>query len=250
MKSLAWLILLFLILSCGRSALPSFSELEPILLVQNGDEKFQYWEIEDAPDLWSSEMGYIYAINAYKDSLRDILGDSVLTATIRQRKEEQMRSNIDEIPTGVSNKALIKQGYVGTIRSINYLEAEVLNYQLIRFPLFSHPTEFHGFIAQHDSMNHIRIYFGASDQPFPPKPKPIISHLEKALARGWKLTHHLHNHYEPKLNNYLGIMAPSLADVQYYRSLKQRFGLQKALITNGFTTVVLDSISFGKLNAH
>jgi len=66
----------------------------------------------------------------------------------------------------LSNKELIKQGYVGHIRDINYLEAEVLNYQLNRYPLLSHPTEFHGFIAEQDSLDKVRIYLGASNQQF------------------------------------------------------------------------------------
>jgi hypothetical protein len=178
------------------------------------------------------------------------LGDSVFTAVLQKRSEEQTVLNSDSVPVDLSNKELVKQGYAGDIREINYVEAQILNYQINRFPLLSHPTEFHGFITENDSLNRIRIYFGASDQPFPPKPNIILSHIEEATSKGWSLKYHVHNHYEPKSKNYVGIMAPSLADAQYYKALEKRFGLGEALITNGFTTVVLDSVNFEKFNSH
>lgn len=61
---------------------------------------------------------------------------------------------------------------------------------------------------------------------------------------------HLHNHYEPESNHYIGILAPSLADAQYYKFLAQKFCLQKALITNGFHTVEIKSANFDQFDSH
>jgi hypothetical protein len=250
MKSFYWITFIVFLIGCAEEESISLTKLQPTVLQQDGSEQFQYWEVENK-DFWREQrLGDVPAISEYKDSLAYELGDSVLEATIRQRKEKQSLPNDDEIPADLSNKELVKLGYVGEIREVNYLEAQVLNYQLDRFPLLGHPTEFHGFIAKNDSLNRIRIYFGASDQPWPPKPDVIISHLENALQNGWRLTHHLHNHYEPQSNNYLGIMAPSLADAHYYKAMKERFDLSKALITNGFTTVELDSATFSMFNSH
>lgn len=146
------------------------------------------------------------------------------------------------------NALLVHSGEIGTIRAINHLESQILNYQIEKYPLFSRPTEFHGFIAEKEEK--IRVYFGASDTEWPPHPKIIIEALDKELKNGWKLKYHLHNHYCKKDQNYIGILAPSLADAQYYKMLKERFNVEKTLITNGFHTVVIKNADFTKFESH
>ncbi len=53
-----------------------------------------------------------------------------------------------------------------------------------------------------------------------------------------------------KDNNCIGILAPSLADAQYYKMLKERFKLERALITNGFNTVEIENKDFEKFESH
>lgn len=148
------------------------------------------------------------------------------------------------------NAQLVHSKTLGKIRPINFLEAQLLDYQLNRYPLLSHPTEFHGFILLHDSLNLVRVYFASSDQPWPPKPKVILESIKNDLKHGWTLKYHLHNHYEPKSNNYLGILAPSMTDAQYYLFLSEEYNLGHALITNGFHTVEIQGGEFPKLKLH
>jgi hypothetical protein len=129
------------------------------------------------------------------------------------------------------------------------LETQLLDYQINRYPLLSHPTEFHGFILLHDSLNLVRVYFAASDQPWPPKPNIILEAVKNDLKMGWTFKYHLHNHYEPKSNNYLGILAPSTTDAQYYSFLSEEYNLKKAIITNGFHTVEIQEEEFKKLKS-
>jgi hypothetical protein len=116
--------------------------------------------------------------------------------------------------------------------------------------MFSHPTEFHGFLAKNDQEKKIRVYFASSDTEWPPKPTVIIAALEKEMDRGWRLAGHLHNHYCKKVDDYIGILAPSLADAQYYKYLKEKFNIDKAFITNGFHTVEINKNDFEKLESH
>ena len=60
----------------------------------------------------------------------------------------------------------------------------------------------------------------------------------------------MHNHYEDKETNYIGILAPSLADAQYYKMLSERFNISTALITNGFHTVEIDENQFDQFESH
>ena len=224
----------------------SLKDLVPVVMEQNGNEIFQYWEFENIPLLWGIEPGQAMALKSYRDSLAIVLG----TQSFRQavQKEASQSSFLDTLGLkngDLINARLVHSGSVGKIRPINLLEAEILNYQLTRYPLLSHPTEFQGFILLNDSLNHVRVYFGASDQPWPPKPKIILESIKKDLKRGWNLKYHLHNHYEPKSNNFIGILAPSLADAQFFAFLSEDYALENALITNGFHTVEIkiDEIS-------
>lgn len=80
---------------------------------------------------------------------------------------------------------LVRSAKAGRVRPINELEAQLLEYQLDRYPLLSHPTEFHGFMLIHDSIGKVRCYFGASDQPWPPKPNVILDAIENDLYNGF-----------------------------------------------------------------
>lgn len=228
----------------------SLQNIKPEILGQEGHELFQYWEMKNDPVLWAFQLGEVPALAAYKDTILITLGEAGLMAKLKKEQTQPVLSNNNTPNDSLNNAELVHQGYLGAIRPINFIEAEILNYQLSRFPLFSHPTELHGFIMHHDSLDLVRIYFGASDAPWPPKPKAIIPHLENALQNGWRLIQHLHNHYNEKEGNYIGVMAPSLADAHYYKALRDRFQLREALITNGYTTVVLKAEEFDTFNSH
>lgn len=77
----------------------------------------------------------------------------------------------------------------------------------------------------------------------------ILEAIKNDLKQGWTFNYHLHNHYEPKSNQYLGILAPSMTDAQYYLFLREEYHLEKSLITNGFHTVEIQGEEFPKLKS-
>ena len=230
----------------------SIEGVNKVFLKKEGHEEFFYWEMNDEEYVWGLELGKINALNGYKDSIKLTLGEEKYNTAIRnESKQDLEKSLIEEEENGDRiNALLVHTGSVGKIRKINYLESEILNYQIGRFPMFSKPTEFHGFIVRNIKERKIRVYFGSSDTEWPPNPKVIINELEKEMNKGWKLIGHLHNHYCNEDKDYVGILAPSLADAQYYKMLKERFNLDKALITNGIHTVEIDSDDFEKFESH
>jgi hypothetical protein len=212
---------------------------------------FQYWSLKNEPFLWESMLGEVRDLEIFKDSLEDVLGKESFIETIKKESSQQTSfDTLDSENGDLFNSKLVHAGSAGKIRPINFLEAELLNYQLARYPLLSHPTEFQGFLLFNESKDSVKVYFAASDQPWPPKPAVILESIEKDLKQGWTLEYHLHNHYEPKTNNYLGILAPSLADAQFFSFLSEDYGLDKALITNGFHTVEIESKEFPKFKSH
>jgi len=230
----------------------TLQKTEKVVLKKEGPAEFFYWEMDNAKQLWKSELGAVTSLYKYRDSLKIELGGEGLKQAIKKEATQTLPKNqIEKEENGDAiNALLVHTGTLGKIRSINFLEAQLLNYQVNRYPLLSHPTEFHGFIAMHEEAQKVRVYFASSDTEWSPKPQVIIEQLEKDLQKGWKLKYHLHNHYCKKDKNYIGILAPSLADAQYFKMLSERFNISKALITNGFHTVEIDHSEFYKFESH
>ncbi len=248
-------VLIFSISACNTKEIDKLVSLKnsKITILEKKDKEiFQYWEFENKSFLWENDLGQIRDLEFFQDSLKKILGTTKFKEVL---KKEQRNKSFNIIPfeseNGDSiNAELVHSGKIGKIRKMNFLEAQLLNYQISRYPLLNHPTEFHGFIMSNKALKRIRVYFAASDQPWPPKPHLIIDAIEKDLKKGWKLKFHLHNHYEPKSNNYLGILAPSMTDAHYYNMLKEEYKIEKAIITNGFNTVEIKANDFNRLKAN
>lgn len=236
--------------SKGKEQPISLKSISPVLLDKNGVEIFQYWEFRNEPYLWDTHFAQPSSLKWYADSVSNILGHDTFDLIVNQRAFQDSSYTLINTTNGDSiNAQLIHSNTLGKIRPINYLESELIDYQISRYPLLSHPTEFHGIILFHDSLNLVRVYFAASDQPWPPKPTDILQAVKKDLTHGWTFKYHLHNHYEPKSNYYLGILAPSMTDAQYYVFLKDEYNLKQSLITNGFHTVEIKKEEFEMLRS-
>lgn len=253
------LVLLGSLMACQKtqvldnidSSIPNLEELPFVLLDSNGKEVFKYWEFGDEKEWWKYEVGSIEFIRSYRDTLKSHLGSTFTSLLEKERYQSSVKVPVEmNDDRDKMNLDHIQYGLLGTIREMNLLEAQLLNHQIRQYPLFSHPTEFHAFIAKHQEKGLIRVYFAASDQGYPPQPRIIISELEKEASKGWALYAHLHNHYGNKENGFFGKMGPSLADAQYFKMLKERFNIEKALITNGFTTVSIPASNFDSFESH
>jgi hypothetical protein len=221
-------------------------------LGREGAAEFFFWEFQDQASVWSNAPKGLTAVQSFQDSLEKLLG---VVQFQRVVKKEQTQRNPKDSMVYVKNgdhynAMLVHTGAVGKVRPMNSLEAQILNYQLEKYPLLTRPTEFHAFIAYHQERKAYRVYFGSSDQPWPPKPVLLIHQLEEDIKNGWKLRYHLHNHYEPPENNYLGILAPSMADAQYYKMLADNYQIEQTLITNGIHTVEIKAADFGRFEKH
>lgn len=237
--------------ACQSSLNPqdlSLMTLAPVMIKRNGAERFQYWEFKNQSYLWDTNFIPPLALKSFRDSLANELGQDTFNLISTMLAYQSASYPSVKTDNGDSiNAQLIHSNTVGKIRPINFLEAQLLNYQLSRYPLLSHPTEFHGMILMHDTLNLIKVYFAASDQPWPPKPAVILEAMQKDLQQGWIFRSHLHNHYEPKAHHFLGILAPSMTDAQYYQFLAEEYKVEQALITNGYHTLEIRKDEFQKL---
>ena len=254
-KALFIFLLMLVLQGCHTSRslnLSAAHKASKVILAQEGPAEFLYWELETNPDLWSLDLGAVNALEAYRDSLALALGKAKFEAAVHKEAVQNLEKHLlkNEKNGDRINALLVHTDSLGQVRAINNLESQILNYQMERFPMFSQPTEFHAFITEHKPSGKIRVYFGASDTEWPPHPDAILDELEKPENQHWKLILHLHNHYCKEDQNYVGILAPSLADAQYYGMLKENYQLEQALITNGFHTVVINQEDFEKFESH
>lgn len=163
-KTILQSILILIILqgctpSNPHSVRKSINDEKKVLLKKEGPEEFFYWEIEDDKSVWSMELGAVIALNAYKDSLLIALGDDRYKKALKKESTQNLDKGLinNEENGDRINAILVHSGSIGNIRQINYLESEILDYQIDRFPMFSHPTEFHAFIIKNKKTNKIRI---------------------------------------------------------------------------------------------
>lgn len=248
MKAYLTILLLCLVYAC-TPPLPSVSpwqrqtdylqQLSATILHQEGPEIHQFWEFPDEAALWEEKLPDFPVLQAYKDSLELAMGTAAFAAGKQKSQATPTLQADSTYLADHSNTEIIAAGYAGLIRPMHALEAHILHYQISRFPLFSQPTEFHGYILRHPG-GKVRVYFTASNTLWPPKPKPLMPDIEAAVAdESWYLYQHLHNHYEEPEEGYFGILAPSKPDVHFYRSHVESLNLQEGLVTNGFQTAVV-----------
>ncbi|NND94688.1 MAG: hypothetical protein HKN45_07455, partial [Flavobacteriales bacterium] len=199
----------------------SLRDQKQVVLGQDGNSEFIVWEFDNEESLWEFDLGEVHGIDTYRDSLIDRLGEQRFKEAVQKERAQDLVS--EAILAGSDgdkiNAHLVHSGEKGLVRKIGRLEAQLLNYQLMRYPLLSHPTEFHGFIGFNPREDKYRVYFGASDTEWPPKPHLLLDAIDNDLKNGWQLKYHLHNHYSDAAGDYIGILAPSLADAQYFKFL-------------------------------
>lgn len=76
----------------------------------------------------------------------------------------------------------------------------------------------------------------------------IHAKLEEFLSNGWTLEFNLHNHnFFINSKKYRGAIAPSIADSGLYKMEVKNYGLKKAVVTNGFHSVELETNLIEKL---
>ena len=244
------------ITACGQTeqapSLPNLLDTPVIILEKNGPEIFQTWEFRDQAYWGNASTGNAPFLEDYRLALSDTLGAETLAAEVERRSRQDIPfpTETDSLDGDQLNAAYVQSGQLGEVRPINLLEAQLLNYQASRFPLFDKPTEFHAFILAGNKPKRLRVYYAASDTPWPPKATPLMEHIRQDLANGWLLQHHLHNHYNEEKDKYVGTLAPSLADAHYYKMLRDEYGVVSTLITNGFHTVEIQKEDFDFFQSH
>lgn len=240
----------------------------PEVLRHAADTVYLAWTLP-APLPERGEPADVPALAELQRTIGAMLARAGLSSDPRVLLERQRRYWASR-PTPVerlesTNGEAVLAGRAGTLRPIGCLESLLLEAQLERFPATAARSEMHAFVLTRDlATGHAGepteiVYFAASSAPFPPNPELLLDSIAAREATGWHLAADVHNHpfyfdhlgsdaHGAPLGDIAGANAPSTSDVQFYRFLRDRFGLQQALLTNGFTTLVLPASALGQLH--
>jgi len=108
------------------------------------------------------------------------------------------------------------------------------------------PTEFVSYFLEREGR--LRVYFATNDSEGVSRMGRLMDEMNKDLHAGWRVTGNLHNHsfFLADLENDKpqGVLAPSGNDMRVLNGNAASIGLPRALITNGFNTLVVGSEDF------
>ena len=243
----------------GRSPLPDAGTrscrwpVAPVVLRQAGDTLYQSWTFEAGQLPGRVNPANLPSLSAFLDTVRSRVGALDARAMLR-RQIAYYASRPDSDSQGeAENGRMVLGGAVGTLRPIGCIEALLVDFQAARFPMATHPTEFHAVVMERSDAGRrrVRVYFAGSGAPWPPKADLLWDRVAADRRDGWRAVAHLHNHpFEfSSGGDIAGANAPSLTDVQFWRHLRESLGVESARVTNGFATFEAPAAAFDRLRA-
>jgi hypothetical protein len=205
------------------------------------------FDLPDGPRLWepAEPDG---AIAGFREAVRGRLGADPDARSLLQRQREIFLAMPETWRGEAENSALLLEGRVGTIRPIGCLEAMLWKWQAARHPMLEHPTEFGAYVLRGNGR--VRVYLSSADLVGQKVRGAVTQRVREDVQAGFRLAAHLHNHpflfdrqvgdrmwtMEGTTDDVAGALAPSMTDVQFFRSLRDVHGLEEAWITNGLDT--------------
>jgi hypothetical protein len=243
----------------GRAASPGISAgscrwpVAPVVIRRSADTIYQSWTFEAGQLPERVTLSRLPALSAFLDTVRTRAG-ALDARALLERQVAYYASRPDSGSQGeAANGRIVLGGSVGTLRPIDCMEALLVEYQAARFPMTSHPTEFHAVVMERgDAGRHwIRVYFAGSGAPWPPKANLLFEHVAAARREGWRAVAHIHNHPFTFASggDIAGANAPSMTDVQFWLYLRDSLGVESARVTNGFATFEVPAAAFDRLHA-
>lgn len=212
---------------------------QPTIVKIEGDVLFQYWDLDENFQLYHSTDFYPDPqLSTYRSTLQNKYNVDPI-ALLNSALKYEAPGDKKNIKLILSNPK--------KIRKMNCLESKLLTIQNGRVDLLDKPTEFVAFLLRKEANR--KLFYFTSNIAGIRSLGYIHSQLDGLLKGGWELEYNLHNHnFFISDKKYRGTVAPSLADSWLYQMELKDYGLKKAIITNGFDSVEIDSSLFKKLS--
>ena len=204
---------------------------------------------------------------AYRAGVAARLGDAIDPRSLLARQRpiyEALRSaggpgDADNIATVLDHLDDRQRGI--SVAAASCLEALLWREADRRWSMLTHPTEFGAFVLAQDGA--LRVYLATVDFVGQKMRHEVTDRIRADVEAGWRLEVHLHNHpflfdrkpgdrlwtNEGNVDDVGGALAPSMTDVQFWRSMRDDLGLRSGAITNGFDTARYGAAEFDRLVA-
>jgi hypothetical protein len=159
------------------------------------------------------------------------------------------------------NSGHVLDGSAGKMDPASCLEWRLFQRQAHRYAMLEHPTEFGAYILR--GHGRLRVYLSGGGSVGGPLRHEVSDRVAADVANGFEPVAHLHNHpfmfdrkpgdrmytTEDSVKDIGGALAPSLTDVQAWRSMRAGFSLKGAWLTNGLDSIRYTSEEFDRLSA-
>lgn len=222
----------------------------------------EFFELTDSPEWWAPAP-----LDAERQQYRAALVARLGEEGLQQRPLLQRQNAVHTAMVGkpmrreAENSGLVLEGKAGKQGPATCLEWRLFQRQAHRYPMLEHPTELGAYILR--GHGRIRVYFSGGDSVGGRLRHEVSDRVAADAAQGFEPIAHLHNHpfmFDRKPGDRLyttedskddigGALAPSLTDVQAWRSMREYFGLTGAWLTNGLDSIHYTSADFDRLSA-
>jgi hypothetical protein len=222
-------------------------------------ELHELLELPDTPALWA-EGPRDGALERYRAAISERLGGKIRASELIARQRPIYAAIAAQAGEAANAEALL-DGSAGEIKPIRCLEVLLWRRQAARFPMIEHPTEFGAFVLR--SGERVRVYFSSADRVGQKIRGEVTDRVRADGATGFEVVAHLHNHpflfnrvvgdrmwtTAETVDDVAGAVAPSMTDVQAWRSMRENLGLKGAWVTNGLETARFKAEEFDRLVA-
>jgi hypothetical protein len=244
----------------GSCVLGAEPEVIPVPDLVEG-ELNEVFDLPDAREWWAAAP-----VDAERDRYRAALVARLDEEDLRPRALLERSRRVHAAMRSRSareaeNSTAVLERDVGSLGPISCLEWCLFQRQARRFPMLEHPTEFGAYVLR--GQGRIRVYLSGADRVGGKLRAEVRERVMADVKRGYSPVAHGHNHNfmfdrrpgdrmwttEESVADVGGALAPSLTDVQAWRGMRERFGLQGAWVTNGLDTARYAAEEFDRLSA-
>jgi hypothetical protein len=251
----------------GTEAVQATCGLEgmPLETIDVADSEASEWHVRfELPDkawLWAP-VEADQEIAEFRKAVAARLGADPDARSLLERQRAIYAAMPPEWRGEATNGTLVLEGGVGSIGPVGCLEAMLWKWQAARYPMIEHPTEFGAFVLVGDGV--VSVYLSGADLVGQRIRGTVMERVAADLRSGYRLRAHVHNHpflFDREVGDRMwtvdgtredvaGALAPSMTDVQFYRSLRDHHNLEEAWVTNGLETARFRAAELDLLTAH
>lgn len=274
MRVIPWLLSAFLVTACHAPRAGTVPGEPPacvldappeVIAVPNPKpgELNEFFDLPDSPAWWApapmdpERERYRAALVARLGGEEGLQQRALLERQNANPSSQLVKSGKRE----ADNSDRVLEGSAGKMGPASCLEWRLFQRQAHRYPMLEHPTEFGAYILRGNGR--LRVYLSGGDSVGGQLRHEVSNRVAADVANGFEPMAHLHNHpfmFDRKPGDRMyttelskdeigGALAPSLTDVQAYRSMRAGFGLKGAWLTNGLDSIRYTSEDFDRLSA-